>query len=615
MNQWKTIEKIIRDENEKCIHFSFLFIKGETMKNWYLIYKKENFRKIKNCESLTPIQKIILANRNITKQSEIDMIAEHNIKKMYSPFLLKDMDKAVDIVFDSMMNGERIRIVGDYDQDGIAATTILHKGLSNFYEDVSYAIPNRVEEGYGLNNSIVQKCLDENISLIITCDNGIAAFDAIDFAINNGIKVIITDHHEVIKENGKDILPKANAILNPWRSDDNSTFKKICGALVAYKLVEAMHDKYGADLGIDKKKVYSLLQYAALGTVVDMMELVDENRLVVVEGLKYLNKTNNPGLKALLYELNWNKEIDVYTIGFIIGPIINASGRIYTAKLGVELFLEEDEEIVIEYARELISINQKRKEMTLDSVEFAIQKILDEKLFLNDIIILYNEDIHESICGLVAGRIKDRFNKPTIVFTDASNGTDGLVKGSGRSIDAYDMHKKLSEFSHLYTAFGGHKKACGLSMEKKKLNELIIGLNSNSGLKEDDFVKSIEFDYALNFKYINLKIIDEISKLEPFGYGFKKPMFATKSVLIKNISLIGKNKNVMRYVFQEGEHVLQGISFNIEEEMETYKAKFNIEDVEEIEKLIGQKIDIVYKLSVNNYNDLKNIQLEIEAVR
>lgn len=615
MNQWKTIEKIIRDENEKCIHFSFLFIKGETMKNWYLIYKKENFRKIKNCESLTPIQKIILANRNITKQSEIDMIAEHNIKKMYSPFLLKDMDKAVDIVFDSMMNGERIRIVGDYDQDGIAATTILHKGFSNFYEDVSYAIPNRVEEGYGLNNSIVQKCLDENISLIITCDNGIAAFDAIDFAINNGIKVIITDHHEVIKENGKDILPKANAILNPWRSDDNSTFKKICGALVAYKLVEAMHDKYGADLGIDKKKVYSLLQYAALGTVVDMMELVDENRLVVVEGLKYLNKTNNPGLKALLYELNWNKEIDVYTIGFIIGPIINASGRIYTAKLGVELFLEEDEEIVIEYARELISINQKRKEMTLDSVEFAIQKILDEKLFLNDIIILYNEDIHESICGLVAGRIKDRFNKPTIVFTDASNGTDGLVKGSGRSIDAYDMHKKLSEFSHLYTAFGGHKKACGLSMEKKKLNELIIGLNSNSGLKEDDFVKSIEFDYALNFKYINLKIIDEISKLEPFGYGFKKPMFATKSVLIKNISLIGKNKNVMRYVFQEGEHVLQGISFNIEEEMETYKAKFNIEDVEEIEKLIGQKIDIVYKLSVNNYNDLKNIQLEIEAVR
>lgn len=584
------------------------------MKNWYYINKKKNFEILKTNKKLKGIQKIILANRDVVKN--FDMFLEPSIDKLYNPLILKDMKNAVDIIFDCMMNGGRIRIVGDYDQDGIAATTILYKGLKLFYDDVSYAIPDRVEEGYGLNNTIVDKCYREGVKLIITCDNGIAAFEPIKYAKEKGINVIITDHHEVVQKDGMDFLPLADAVVNPSRKDDESTFKKICGAVVAYKLMDAIFTVYGEELGLDRKYLYNLLEFAALGTVVDMMEIVDENRIIVVEGLKKLNNTSNKGIKTLLYELNWDREIDIYTIGFIIGPIINSSGRIYTAKLGVELFLENDQKLVTEYARELIDLNNIRKEMTLDGVSRSVDKILYEKLYLNDIIILYNPDLHESICGLVAGRIKDKFNKPVLIFTDSnSENNENIIKGSGRSIEAYNMHYNLSKHTDLFLAFGGHKMACGLSMNKQNFEKFCKRLNEESSLTQKDFEKSVEFDYQLKFNQINFNLIFDIEALKPFGYGFKKPMFATKDVLIKNSSIIGKNKNVLRLVLENSGVILQGIIFNIEEIFEDLKIRFNLNKFEDLEKIINEKIDIVYRLSINEFKELKNIQLEIETVR
>ena len=578
------------------------------MENWYLINKPENYNIIKDNENLTSFQKILLANRDIVDEYKINSIFNSSLNNLHSSLKMKDMKKGVDILLDSMMKGEKILISGDYDQDGVAATVILYKGLNLFYDNISYAIPDRIEDGYGLNKNIVDDCIENDIRLIITCDNGIAAFEAIEYARENGIRVIVTDHHEVLNIDGKDVLPNANAVINPHRMDDDYPFDGICGAVVAYKFIDAIIELYGSSLGIKKQSIYFLLQYAMLGTVCDMMKIVDENRIIVVEGLKIINQTKNLGIKSLLREINWQKEVDIYTVGFLIGPIINASGRIYTAKLGVELFLTNNEEEAMTYSKTLVELNNERKEMTQKSVEVAIEKIEYENIHKNDIIIVYDSSIHESICGLVAGRIKDRYNKPTLVLTDSS--TDGIIKGSGRSINAYNMFEHFNKFRDDFVAFGGHAMACGLSIEKIKLDEFNKNIQEDSGLSEDDFRKIIDLDYGLNFNNINKNLINQINALKPYGYGFTEPIFASKNVILKDVFILGKDKNVLKFNFDQNGENLQAISFRIDDILD----KLDI-SIDEIYKIKDKKYDIVYKIGENTFNGYTNIQLKLISMR
>lgn len=579
------------------------------MENWYLKQEYDNYLKIKNRNDFTNFQKIILANRNIVDDYKLNSILNPSLDNLDSPIVMKDMKKGVEILLEAMRMQHPILIVGDYDQDGVSATVILHKTISKIYDNVAYVIPDRIEDGYGINTSIIDQALADGVKLIITCDNGISAFEPIEYAVENGIEVIVTDHHQLVQENGKDVLPKAQAVINPHRQDDTSRFKIVCGAMVAFKFVKALASLYGASLGLDERYIDKLSQFAAMGTISDMMPIIDENRIIVVEGLKEVNKLENLGLRVLLEALNWDKEVSIYTIGFLIGPTINSSGRIYTANLGVELFLENDLQVARQYASTLLELNNERKNMTKDSVDLAISMIEDEKLHKNDIILLYAPQIHESICGLVAGRIKDKYNKPTIVMTDSSE--PDLIKGSGRSIDAYNMHNNLSKLSNYFVSFGGHAKACGLTIHKKYLNELNRILNDESKLEKEDFAKNLDLDYQLGFNQISKDLRKQIDELGPYGYEYPEPIFASKNVKIIRASILGANKNVLKMTLENNGHQVEAISFDIDSLVDN----FSLENSDQILDLIGKKVDVAYKITINTFRGVSTLQLNIVSMR
>lgn len=586
------------------------------MSKWFIYNKKENYDKLNKYSSLTSLQKLILANRDLTRENELEPFVDPDVNNMHDPFLMKDMSLAVDFIFESILAAKRICIIGDYDADGVSATTILVKGISLFHQDIGYIIPDRVEDGYGLSKALVDQAYQMGVDLIITCDNGIAAHEAIDYAKDKGLDVIVTDHHEVVKVEGKENLPRAVAVINPHQKDCNYPFKGICGAVVAYKLIDALYMRYGYDLGINKAYVHDLLQFAAIGTVSDVMDLVDENRLIVIEGLKLLNNTSNLGMQILLEYLNWHKEITVYTLGFIIGPTINATGRLFSAKLAVELFLSSDIKTLHAYASELVSLNSERKEMTRQSELEAIEKVLEEEKQDDDIIILYMPNTHESICGLVAGRVKERFNRPTIVFTDAASQENDLLKASGRSIENYDMHANLSLLRDYYESFGGHKMACGLSIKKEKLPAFKNELLSQSKLGPKDFIKTINVDAHLSLRTINFNLIEQIQALEPYGKGFESPKFASKNVIINNIAILGKNRNLVKLNLSQNQSSQEAISFDPQGLLKVLEDKFQYQDIEnKLHLLIGKDIDILYRLNVNEFNGNKTIQLILEEIR
>lgn len=582
------------------------------MENWYLINQIELYKKI-DTDKLTNFQKMIIANRGISSPDQVNIFVSHDINNMHDPLLMKDMKLSVDILFSAIMKDEKIRVVGDYDQDGVAATVILIKGIEDFYDKITYTIPDRVEDGYGINKKIIDECIQDNVKLIITCDNGISAIEPIDYARENGIKVIVTDHHQPIIFEGKEVLPNANAIVNPHQFNCMYPFKGICGAMVAYKFIESIHHLYGKRIGLDKNIFIELIQLATLGTVCDMMEIIDENRVLVIEGLKKINESPLKGLSTLLETRNLDFPVNIYTIGFIIGPTINASGRIYTANLGVELFLEEDEDIRKKYSKTLIDLNETRKQMTINGEERAIETINSQKLYKDDIIVVYDKSIHESICGLVAGKIKEKYNKPTIVLSYSEN--KDFLKGSGRSIAAYNMFVELNKYRNDYISFGGHKMACGISFNKNYLDEFRKKINDASTLTTEDFSKEIEIDYNLSFSQINEKIIYEKEYLRPYGFGFSEPIFASKDVIVRKIDVIGKNKNVVKLILEKDNKRLQGISFDVEYFYKIFSKKYDVKDIMSIKNLENRKIDIAYKLNINEYNFYRNIQLLITSMR
>ena len=576
------------------------------MANWYIYNKKENYiNNLKN-KDITKLEALILANRDIVDPSVVDMFIKPSLDKLHDPYMLKDMDKAVKLIIETIQNNGEIRIFGDYDQDGIASVMTLLDGLLFYYDNISYDIPHRVEDGYGISDNMSEKAIADKVSLVITCDNGITGFDQVRKLKENDIKVIVTDHHQIEKKDNDgwvdQILPDADCVINPHRLDSSYPFKDLCGAGVAFKLMQALY----MNLEGDFEYLFSLLEYVAMGTVCDIVSLTDENRIFVIEGLKRLNSTEKYAIKALLEEAGWKKEINEYTLGFIIGPLMNATGRLSTAKLAIELLMEEDIDKIHEYAKELVDLNNKRKSLTEEGINKCIRIAEDNSYEEDDVIVIYEPSIDESICGIVAGRIKEKYYRPTIILTNSSK--DGILKGSGRSIESYNIHDAIVPFDDKLESFGGHPMACGLSIKLDTLDEFRESLNEKSNLSKKDLEEVINIDTQIRLSNLSLEFAESLERLRPFGKDNPRPVFANKGVDIADVEMIGKDKRTMRMkLFQNGNYY-NAIKFNAVDDYEYLSLKFD-------GNIKSNKIDIVYYPDVNEFRGNRTLQIKLIDIR
>lgn len=513
------------------------------MKKWMVYNKKADFQKIGSEFGIDPVIARLIRNRDIQDMKEIRSYLYGTLAEIPSPWKMKDMERAVQILQKKITQKKKIRIIGDYDIDGVTATCILLKGLKRLNANVDTYIPDRVKDGYGMHEQLIDKALEDGIDTILTCDNGIAAAAEIEYAKKEGLTVIVTDHHDIPFRDTEDgriwIIPKADAVVNPKQNDCLYPNKNICGAVVAWKLIWALYER----LGIDSDEIWDFLELAAIATVGDVMDLQGENRIIVKEGLKKLSSTSFEGLKALICVNNLEgAEITAYHVGFVIGPCINASGRLDTAARSLELLLADNMEDAMKLADDLYDLNQSRKAMTEQGKEQAIQSIEENNLGKDRVLVVYLPDCHESLAGIIAGRIREAYNKPVFVLT---KGADG-VKGSGRSIEAYSMYEELVKCSDLLTQFGGHPMAAGLSMEEKNVELFRRRLNDNCTLTEQDLIPKIMIDVPMPISYLSKKLTEQLKVLEPFGKGNSKPLFAQKNLRAVGIRVLGRNRNVAK---------------------------------------------------------------------
>ena len=513
------------------------------MEKWMVYNKKADFQKIGSEFGIDPVIARLIRNRDIQDMKEIRSYLYGTLAEIPSPWKMKDMERAVQILQKKITQKKKIRIIGDYDIDGVTATCILLKGLKRLNANVDTYIPDRVKDGYGMHEQLIDKALEDGIDTILTCDNGIAAAAEIEYAKKEGLTVIVTDHHDIPFRDTEDgriwIIPKADAVVNPKQNDCLYPNKNICGAVVAWKLIWALYER----LGIDSDEIWDFLELAAIATVGDVMDLQGENRIIVKEGLKKLSSTSFEGLKALICVNNLEgAEITAYHVGFVIGPCINASGRLDTAARSLELLLADNMEDAMKLADDLYDLNQSRKAMTEQGKEQAIQSIEKNNLGKDRVLVVYLPDCHESLAGIIAGRIREAYNKPVFVLT---KGADG-VKGSGRSIEAYSMYEELVKCSDLLTQFGGHPMAAGLSMEEKNVELFRRRLNDNCTLTEQDLIPKIMIDVPMPISYLSKKLTEQLKVLEPFGKGNSKPLFAQKNLRAVGIRVLGRNRNVAK---------------------------------------------------------------------
>lgn len=589
------------------------------MERWYLRNVKVDLDHISNKGKISKLLVRILANRGIKDLRSIDSFINPTLDKLHNPRLMKDMEEGVKLVKDSIQKGEKIRIVGDYDQDGNSAILTLLKGIRRCKGRVDYVIPHRIRDGYGLNERIVREAKEDGVNLLITCDNGISALEPVKLAKNLGMKVIITDHHDVgfvEDEDGRKnyLLPEADAIINPKRQDCKYPFKNLSGAGVAFKFVQALYEEFN----IDMDESYELLEFVAMGTVCDVVELIDENRIIVTEGLKRINNTQNIGLKALIRATGLEgKDINTYSLGFILGPCVNASGRLDSAEMAVELFLTEDENLASLYAEELYKLNEERKQMTEKGFEKAVDQIEQKGYDKEKVIVIYEPSIHESIAGIIAGRIKDRYYRPTILLTQSKD--ENKIKGSGRSIEEYNMFDEISKAKDLLTSFGGHPMAAGLSLNKSNLEDFRNRLNGQTTLTEKDLIPKIYIDIHLPLDYVSFNLVEELKLLEPFGKGNPKPLFGAKGIPVKRAFILGKNGNVLKLLLlTKSGRIIDGLYFGDIEEFENrLSKKYGMAELDRMYKGIDSaiKLDIVYTPSVNEYMGNKNLQVIIHNYR
>lgn len=513
------------------------------MEKWMVYNKKADFQKIGSEFGIDPVIARLIRNRDIQDMKEIRSYLYGTLAEIPSPWKMKDMERAVQILQKKITQKKKIRIIGDYDIDGVTATCILLKGLKRLNANVDTYIPDRVKDGYGMHEQLIDKALEDGIDTILTCDNGVAAAAEIEYAKKEGLTVIVTDHHDIPFRDTEDgriwIIPKADAVVNPKQNDCLYPNKNICGAVVAWKLIWALYER----LGIDSDEIWDFLELAAIATVGDVMDLQGENRIIVKEGLKKLSSTSFEGMKALICVNNLEgAEITAYHVGFVIGPCINASGRLDTAARSLELLLADNMEDAMKLADDLYDLNQSRKAMTEQGKEQAIQSIEENNLGKDRVLVVYLPDCHESLAGIIAGRIREAYNKPVFVLT---KGADG-VKGSGRSIEAYSMYEELVKCSDLLTQFGGHPMAAGLSMEEKNVELFRRCLNDNCTLTEQDLIPKIMIDVPMPISYLSKKLTEQLKVLEPFGKGNSKPLFAQKNLRAVGIRVLGRNRNVAK---------------------------------------------------------------------
>ena len=558
----------------------------------------------------------LMANRDILDDKTIKSYINPVYSNLNNAKDMKDIEKACLLLKEKINLGKKIRIVGDYDVDGVISVFILYKALKRCDANIDYEIPDRINDGYGINKNIIKKAYDDGIDTIITCDNGIAAISETEYAKSLGITVIVTDHHDVAftEEDGirNSILPSADCILNPKQEDCNYTFKKICGAGVAFKLIEVLYESFE----IKKEEVYEFIEFVAIATVCDVVDLVDENRIFVKNGLEMITNTNNIGLRELKKANDLeDKEITAYHLGFIIGPCINASGRLDSAKKGLELLLCEDINKAVILAKEIVDLNEERKEMTSEGLERAIKIIESSSIKDDKILVVYIHDIHESLAGIIAGRVKEKYNKPTIILTKSEEG----VKGSCRSIEEYNIFEGLLSCKDILDKFGGHPMAAGLSLQEDKVEILRKRLNDTCNLTKEDLMKKISIDMSLPLESVTIPLIDELKKLEPFGKGNSKPIFGVKNARIKKAILMGKNKNVLKLKILTNENIyIDAMIFNNIEEFEEKIIKKYGQD--ELDSLYNKNqnnllMDFLFYPSINEWNQNKYIQIIVEGVR
>lgn len=569
------------------------------MKDWRVYSKKADFDSISEKFGIDKVIARIIRNRDVEGMENIERYLNGGIHSMYAPELMKDMDKACDILLTCIKEKRKIRIIGDYDIDGICSIYILFKGLLFLGADVDYEVPDRIADGYGINENLIIKAHDAGRDVILTCDNGIAAISQIEYAKSLGMTVIVTDHHDIRYEEvdgeKKYLIPNADAVIDPKQKDCGYPFKLLCGAGVAYKLIECLNVKSG----VDSEEVLKYLEFAAIATIGDVVDLLDENRIFVKSGLNKLKSTTNYGLCALIELTGIEKSnISAYHIGFVIGPCLNASGRLDTAKRAIRMLLTDDKGEAERLAGDLKSLNDERKALTIEATELAIKQV--EEKYMNDrVLVIFLPECHESIAGIVAGRVREKFYKPAIVLT---KGEDG-VKGSARSIESYNIFEKLLECEAYLSKFGGHPMAAGLSLEEENINPLRRALNEKSGLSDADLVEKIWIDVPMPLSYISEKVINDISYLEPFGKGNEKPVFADKNLEIISYQKIGKNGQYTKLTLKDKYNcAMEAIIFN------------ECPDINEA-YLNKNKLSCTYYPEINEFRGNKKLQICITGYK
>lgn len=586
------------------------------MEKWYVAAKKADFNKWAEEFQISPVLARILRNRDLTEKTEIELFLHGSLADCHAPGLLKDMDKAVQVILQAIAEQKAIRVIGDYDVDGICSAYILTKGLQILGAQVDTAIPHRIHDGYGLNDQLIEQAKEDGIQLIVTCDNGIAAAPQIALADSLGIGVVVTDHHEVpyVEVEGvrRELLPAALAVVDPKRQDCLYPYKNICGGVVAYKLVQALAEKASKESERVSLLLEELLEFAALATVCDVMELKGENRILVKEGLKRMKSTRNPGLLALM-EVNGLEpgKLNAYHLGFVLGPCLNATGRLDTAKRALELLKSTGKAEAMSAARELKDLNDSRKNLTLQGVQKAEEYIAEHGLEKDSVMIIYLSDVHESLAGIIAGRIREKFNHPVFVLTKGEEG----VKGSGRSIESYHMYEAMTRVKHFFSKYGGHKLAAGLSMAEKDIEPLRQAMNADSKLTEEDFIPRVHIDVPMPLSYASEGLAAELELLEPFGVGNPKPLFAQKDLQFLAGYKMGSSRNCARFKVKTPEGKTEQLVFfgDLEKFGEFLREKYGEGSEEALYSGKGNfMISVVYQLSLNNYRGKTELQFVMQ---
>lgn len=573
----------------------------EFMEKWVVSAKKADFQQIANKFGIDPVVARLIRNREQITDEEIDTYLHGKITELHSWKLLKGMESLLDILTEKIKEQKKIRIIGDYDIDGVCSTYILLKGLKRAGAAVDVDIPDRMKDGYGISRELIDLAKEAGTDTIITCDNGISAIEQIAYAKELGMTVLVTDHHEVPYEEQEDgsirtFLPDADAIVNPKQEDCGYPFKGICGGMVAFKVICGLYEK----LGIPFKEAEELIPFAAIATVGDVMDLVDENRILVKDGLRRLQNPENEGLKALIRVNNLeNREITAYHIGFVLGPCMNASGRLSTAKRALQLLLSQDFKEASVLAEDLKNLNDSRKDMTAKGVEQAVELVETTDLLYDRVLVIYLPDCHESLAGIIAGRIRERYTRPVFVLTRAEEG----VKGSGRSIEAYHMFQEMVKCKELLTKFGGHPMAAGLSLPEENVEAFRRKLNENCVLTQEDMIEKIVIDVPMPMSYVTIPLIRQLSQLEPFGKGNTKPVFAQKKLRFADCRVFGKNRNVVK---------MQGK----DEFGFTAECIWFGDGDDFLEKLREKECwDVIYYPSVNVFRGRESIEMVIQNIR